>query len=73
MGPISFQDDSILLRNTIRKKNPVNVMSQGSRYASTVNLSTLAANKNSLYHFSSLDSEILSSDSLVNATTDGSR
>ena len=39
----------------------------------TVNLATSAPNKNSPYHCSSLDSDILSSDRLVNATKDGSR
>ena len=39
----------------------------------TVNLATSAPNENSMYHYSSLDSEILSSNRLVNATTDGSR
>ena len=39
----------------------------------TVNLATSAPNENSMYHYSSLDSEILIFDRLVNATTDGSR
>ena len=42
-------------------------------YVGTVNFSTSAPNKNSPYHCSSLDLEILSSHRLVNTTTDGSR
>ena len=38
-----------------------------------VNLATSAPNENSPYHYSSLDLEILSSDRLVNATTNESR
>ena len=40
--------------------------------AGTINLATSTPKENSPYHYSSLDSDILSSDRLVNATTDGS-
>ena len=73
MGPISSEEDSRLLGNIMKKKDLVNVMSQGSRYAGTINLATSVANKNSSYHCSSLYSKILSSDRLVNATNNGSK
>ena len=57
----------------MKKENPVNVTSQGSMSVGTVNLATSTPNENSLYHFSSFDSDILSFDRLFNATTDGRR
>jgi hypothetical protein len=71
--PISSEEDSKLPGNKMKEKHPVNVISQGSRSAGTVKLPTSVRKENSLYHCSSLNSEILSSDRLVNATTDGSR
>lgn len=73
MGPILSEEDSRLPGNIMKEKHPVNVTSQGSRSAGTVKLATTVPNENSPYHCSSLDSEILSSDRLVNAATDGSR
>lgn len=73
MEPISSKEDIKLPGNEMREKNPLNVTSQGKMSAGTLKLLTSEPNENSLDHFSLLNSEILSSDTLVNPTTNGSR
>jgi len=70
---ISSKEDNRLIGNIMKEKYPRMWQFKVVDLQVLLSFPTLIINENSLYHCSSLNSDVLSSDRLFNATIDGSR